>query len=392
MREESNMIRLIADRTTQTATIPLRWCITPQCLEKLREMGVVNPFVLVVVVSGNGKWDSLESREDRYIVPLGRMMEFIPVHRPGISKIFAAIVWDEEDGKAGLKQRYLTKERGRYETSVLRYDKEDSFREMMSNFMGSDMVELQVPEWMFAKKRWDSWWVNLFFESKPVDDCHFRKRRMFAYTAQPLILSVWLPFRIAAGFVVAFFHTILLARPDVNWKAAFVPFRYQMGDICLNAEDPVTLFEFAIVDGKLRKEEEGIEFGKDIVIFSGWGLTPIWPTILLGVCSIPSLLRAVVFKNALTAALAVVVIVLGTSLFFTIISLGTIAIRRWKERQPLPAPAPSATEAEQKFKELEPLLCATGLAARLDALPRQRRTIRLRFMDLKRKVCRPFAL
>ncbi len=47
---------------------------------------------------------------------------------------------------------------------------------------------------------------------------------------------------------------------------------------------------------------------------------------------------------------------------------------------------------ELKYEEFEPLICdGAELKAKIDDLPPERRTINLKFLDLKAKVCKPFA-
>jgi len=96
----------------------------------------------------------------------------------------------------------------------------------MYEYQGFGCVEQQVlvPVEVFAKEpaAWEKAWVNLFFRSRPGDQCDFRKRRLFAYTIQPILgvsRSLWF---LLFGFVGLLFA----CKPSkFPWGGVLHPFR-----------------------------------------------------------------------------------------------------------------------------------------------------------------------
>lgn len=81
-------------------TVRAGWCISDEIAEMLATRGVINPFVLIFVCVDQGERAPKRLREvDRFMFPLGQMMGHIPFHRSGPHRLFAAIVWDDEDDR-----------------------------------------------------------------------------------------------------------------------------------------------------------------------------------------------------------------------------------------------------------------------------------------------------
>lgn len=222
----------------QNATIPVRWCADKETLDKLKELGVVNPYILIVVVKNK--------REiSRQIAPLDHLVEYVKFESLGENKIFATIIWSDK-GKKGLWKRFLRKDDGNYRTDVLYFGDYGDFDKNLSNTLDFAEVNVMIPTELFADyPEWEKKWVNLWFSTRPKDQCHYRRRRIMAYTIQPPAVFLYLLFvEILPRWII----TILLVslgfwfdfkdswnpkkwRPLWNFRPLFRPWKYGFKDL-----------------------------------------------------------------------------------------------------------------------------------------------------------------
>jgi len=401
--KSENLICLFTEETQTTdSVIPIRWCIDKDVFKDLRTRKVEKPHLLLVVVKwGKDQWHRKEVV--RKLVPLEQMMEFIQFKRPGLHKIMTTIVWNTHGNADRLKKTFLTSHRrNSYEMNVLTYEKDrlENPRHIALNTDGIDgggVIEIKVAEGFFAKEppKWLSKWVNLPFRWKPVDQCDFRKRCILAFSLQPIIIAIWLIVKELIAISIGLF-LLLCGIKGVNFSPARKPFIYDLDEVWDNLGG-------------------SIFFNKKYPFLAAF--TPIF---VLTIFIAPLLIinyytdfDANTPKTMLFSTMTVVLLFLIITVFWGIfwglvISINKIidyvckreakSRKRRKSRWEIMEERERAEKLQKKlalqieYENLSSIVC-TGrrLEPSLASLPKRKRTIHLRFLDLKAKVCKPFA-
>src|SRR3989338_10390665 len=103
------------DRAVQNAITPLRWCVDREVIEELKQRGIKNPHLLLLIFHlGDayiGDNDDLTYDEywgwrsdvERKLIPLDKVMDYVHFQRSGKHRVIATIV----GGDAKIKNRYL---------------------------------------------------------------------------------------------------------------------------------------------------------------------------------------------------------------------------------------------------------------------------------------------
>lgn len=427
----------------------IRWCIGRDTLDKLQRRDAQNPHLLLLVVH-NG------AEIERKLVPISQMMEFFAFHRAGEHRIIATIVWHKEGNIKVLKATFF----GRRIGDCL-YDKLDAVddegnfslesREYLDALEECEIV-VNVDPGHFAKapSKLESWWVNLWYERAPRDQCQFRKRRILAYSVQPPVILVYLLFLISARILAAAFF-VSIGKRGINFKPLVHPWHYETNDIWFRAkwDHKGTIFS---------KKKNGDE--QDFLITALAPFAPIVWVILFAVLNLINLLApafggfhiwtiaamavgiqacfsVIIYAFALffiacflftekvivplfswmgrylakvskyiprgmailfVAAFLVLMAKMGLSilmlvLFVSALTWGFLTIARHLLKKPPELPkAEFRAVLQLEYEGYKSLVCNGPLKADVRALPKDRQTIYLRFRDLKAKVCKPFAL
>jgi hypothetical protein len=180
---------------------------------------------------------------DVYILPLMQAMHYLPFHRSGTVKITSLVLW----GNWHQMSAEQLKEIKEIFPKRINMSSPESLKESMernrlgngwNSIIGEELMVI-VPDGVFAKEpsKFEKWWVNLWFESKPKDQCHFRKRRMLAYSIQPIVVSIWLIIEILIRFWLAFVET-MAGFKDVSWEDILHPFSANIEGIYVEKKKP----------------------------------------------------------------------------------------------------------------------------------------------------------
>jgi len=188
----------IADANMSSGSVAVSWCLDHAILKLLADEKLTDPQVVVVVAPTKNYHLSKESRK---VVPLKDLMTYIECRASGENKIYGVISTRKPKD---AREFYLSKEDGEYRNNVLDYDgegyssrllgrEEEDHREPGTYQYLADPLTIQVPKAAFAKDppKWEKQWVNHYFRQKPVDQCAYRRRRLFAYGVQPFIVLFW---------------------------------------------------------------------------------------------------------------------------------------------------------------------------------------------------------
>lgn len=373
-----------------SATVPVRWHIHADLVDKIGKRGFTNPHLLIVVrnlqpysygpVQGVGRTNT-----GVYIVPLAQELQFVNFTRPGQNEIAATIV-------------EVTKEN----SETLRKWKHDPYNVGLDNegrptwkpweytnkyIYTSAVVTVEVPREMFAPepKLWQKKLVNSFFPTRENDQCHFRKRLIGAFLMTIPIQILGLVLRPIIALWVLYFGL-----RKVEWS--------RLWDV-----NP-----FGLV--KERSSHTGTWWTRDKKGHrrSGWWmfispLVPIVafaaPAVVFGIFGIHNHEGKPIVDWGWwqTVVIVDVLIILAIALILLICLLlvaTDTALDRWKARSAkadATTPIVSATDQKRLFEELHAMALSRDTRVSLSALPKRKQTIVLRFYDLKAQVCRPFA-
>lgn len=396
--QDKEPIHLFVDeRAQQDSVIPLRWCICKEVFDQLKEQMAENPCLLLVVTS------SRDEEVCRKLVPLDQMMDYVSFGGPGQHRILATIVWEDGKGVRDLKNGFVVKRHGTYRYNDI-LDWKGNFREDLGRFGregGGRWLEktaelkVDVAGEFFAKEppKWLRGWTNLWYETSPVDQCQLRRRCILAFSVQPPLVLLWTIFVCSLRFLlVALFLLCGLRR--INFDPLFHPLGCRTKQLTWNMKKGRLSVFFSTKDGDRRP-----------CFF--WPLTPIFILslagglyLLLGVWAgvsvwlVLAILGLVVLGLFFGALIVCILYCLGCYLRGKIKTPGydyRAELERIKKRE--------QKEREEKEKallmlekNLLPLVC-TGVVLKpdLNDLPWGKRTVYLRFLDLKRMVCKPFA-
>ncbi len=374
----------VEDTTVNSSRIAIGWCISKELGEKiLTSQKEAN--LLIIAHSENG------SGETRKVVPLSDMLTYLDFKVPGKNKILTKVFIGAKLSR--LKDVFLTKDYSSYATDVYGYDgKPRDFEHLFPNpehvNLPNAELEVIVPSEVFAKEppAWEKKWVNRLFRSKAFDQCNFRRRRIFAYTIQPILF-------ISAFIVHALFTTVLrlLTVTHVNNRWMKDPFVTPDNDVS-EEESYVRIIPKVIRTLFVQR----LSINKSLLVFPCIALTPLFLLISSSIMHFNHVFHYSWLKALLLAPVVNLAIV-GVGLLLTIIVGGIVWLLsdfRWMkliintvDKLLSSPPKYDYLDAET----IDSLTCTGNPKLTIAQLPKKARTIRLRFEAFKTKVCRPFA-
>lgn len=366
-----------------TGAIPISWCVDRDLLNQLKAINILDPQVVIIT---SPKDNYFSFKETRIVVPLKDLMAYVSFKTPGENNIRAFI---SIMPKRIAKTSYLAKGiRGGYDTNVLDHDGVDFWcgtgngrdGDDYHRFKyGSNTVVVDVPKECFAPPppAWEVLWVNWLMSDKVVDQCDYRRRRLFAYSVQPIILllrQLWLlPTILVAALIGARDFSLRYLLHPLTTELCSESLGY---DICGGG----TIF--------LRETKEDDmpddEFRKLNVKRLVWAfIKKVWTLPFMPVILIPILLLAHFHKLLWVGSICggVIGVVLIIAFFATGAFTDAInALTDWLT---------TSKQAWYTNEEQANQVVCTGAPITLKSL--KHRTLRLRFQEVKSKVCKPFA-
>jgi hypothetical protein len=394
------------DLKSAEPVLAVRWCISRAESQTLKKRQAENVHVLFVI-----KYEDT-NLEDRSLVPIDQAMTYLNFRRPGNHIVFAIVLWSQSIEY--LNARCLSKSsRREYEYTVLNHEKNDL--RPIDYFKGricrgaleeTEEIEVTVPSEHFPPEpsEWLKSLVNSGFEYAPVDQCQFRRRML------------WLPLKIPAFLTWAIVTTILRAilaffllfpgMRDIDWHAVVHPWKDDLRDVVVDVEVGNSWFN---VDAEDNLRSRWFFFLRPIVwlvIFAVATFLKVlfhvtyWQLLIMGLMTAAKLV--VIVWNWLLHILGAIWKVILSIAFG--IGLLIVAYRAWmkweiKKEKQMEAleKTPDFQEQQQRarekaYDELYKLLaCKPNITPDVSNLPSRRQTLRLRYLDLKAKVCRPYA-
>ncbi len=365
----------VAESHVSSGTVSVGWCVPREVLEALDKKGLKNPQVVLIVAP---KENYHIRKEYRKVVPLKDLLAYVEFRSAGENRIWGFI---SDDGAKATKA-HLEKRNSEYTNTLLNCEGDgwtgvvrgypswdDEGNRVYPDTDGrlAEPIGVYVPRECFAPEPSDAEkaWVNWLRKGKCVDQCEFRRRRLFAYTLQvPVLLAAVLANTILT--LAAF----LVGSRRFSLQPLLHPLTYTPLDALYN------------VGG----ESVFIRSDKDTWV-KRYALLPLMPAILI---AFGTLMFFLVKFNALFGLLHALLVLGGVALAaVAVLGLLGLGIYVRDERRKI-------LEAEDAWylDEEEAALMACSPGKRLTTLgdlPARKRTLRLRFLDLKSKVCRPFS-
>ncbi len=317
--------------------------------------------MVVIVVSPVDNYHEL--KEARHVVPLTDMATYITFKHPGKNRISAFILprTVEETDKA-MRQTAMARGYDGYSLTVLNSGGDKYWDDISENYECAPMLEVDIPDEAFAPPpaKWEKEWVTwLLTDGRFIDQCSFRQRRLFAYTLQvPVLLG-----NLALRFLLLTMATLFGTR---GWKLRYLlhPLKYSLG------ESTEVMAGGSIF---LRPEPEDWkgfqpDTVREVLSYSarrGW--TMVFSPIFIALMTVAT--WGNMWFSIGKVAGAVVAIVSVVALMVWLMP----QFFKWLGKM-----------FEAGEVEYEQLVC--------DGEKRQpKKTIKLRYLDLKSKVCKPFA-
>lgn len=363
-----------------SGTITVSWCLDKETLEQIIADIGPNPQV-VIVVSPTKNYHP--GKEVRYVVPLRDLLTFVSFKCPGPNKIWAFV---PDCSEKTARNKFLEKPGSAYYYSVLNHDGDDWGYQFRKSAKKDDVekewfepnysstLEVTVPEEVFAPEppQWEKDWVNHFFTSKAFDQCHFRRRRLFAYTIQPIVMSVLMAVRLVITIMA-----LLIGARNFSFQPLLHPLTYGIEEqLDIMAGGTIFIREWPDLDTTESPSHYFLRCLRAVVFL------PFMPIIVI----VLGLSIIFTFKPLLV----VLGVIAGVLTFFALFALGFYLIKddgwndllNWLDNR--------SEQLDEQDKDL--LICTPDRKVlTLENVPSKKKSIRLRFQNLKAKVCRPFA-
>jgi hypothetical protein len=364
----------VADTNVSSGTVAVSWCVNQEVLASLAKQGILDPQVVIITAPVD---NYIPAREYRKVVPLKDLMAYVEFKTAGPNRIWAFI---SRFGLDSTRDHMLTRSNGIYITDLLNYNGSEysSYTyDCYQKLLNAQPLTVVVPLGVFAKEppAWEKAWVNHWFRGRPDDQCDYRKRRLLAYTVQPIGIFLDLLFR-----SIALFAASLWLSRGMTFEYILHPLRSSIPEamqVCMGGSWAIAkLPEDDLQDHEVTFFYLFRKFWK--MIF----LPPVVAAVILTSYFHIWKYMGLGFAGALLLILMVVLVVSGS-----MVKMVDHIIERIKKSKTDKLPWYLDQE------EMDIITCTPNMKSRtgIADLPANHRTIHLRFQDLKSKVCRPFA-
>lgn len=369
-----NITIKLTEMKVDGGAIPITWCLNPEWLQN----NEIKDWYVLLSTCQPQKGGNMA--EWRGCCKLSEMMAYVTFYRPGVNRIFAYLTTSES-----AVANWMERKNGKWENEVILFPQSWTPEEKLPTWdykvlvankdENCDDIQIDLPSECFAKEpsEIEKTWVNWLFRHKAVDQCEFRRRRIFAYTIQPLLFVLLMVFRIVVAL-----GCLSCGCKGINWAVITKPLYFDNWDLVGGIDG--SIFHF-------NKLPEPLSF-----LFV--------PMIPLG--TIGGLLGYFVGHSIIKGLIG---ILFGAFILPAVTSLGlflTFAFLYFKIGRRfldfLDKIVESREEAKRRAweewnrQQQELMSCSsTKIIRGIGDLPRSKRTIKLRFNGVKAMVCRPFA-
>jgi hypothetical protein len=365
------------------STLQISWCVDEETIKHLAEEKVSDPQVVIVVAPAK---NSNLNKERRFVVPMKDLLAYVTFKCSGDNRIFAFVC---KSSKSMAKDTWLSRDREGYVSWVLRSGGDNYL--YPDSLLNADPLTVSVPKECFAKmpSQLEQDWVNLFWDSKSPDQCDFRRRRLFAYGPQFIIMLLNMLMLRFPAFLIA----LLIGTRGLTIKPLLHPLTTRFFDQWDNIGKDGSIFIQNL--GRLFNPMTPREFWY-CVIRKFWALplmpvfsVPLGLLLFLGKFHMLLIIVAVLAIALVCIAFAICLTYWGNNGTWDRIfkAIGTV-VHRLLSRKSQTLYDPWYLNKD----ELDYLNCAKRTQPfTFSNLPPAKKSIALRFRDLKSKVCKPFS-
>lgn len=351
----------ISDNDITNGTIAVSWCVPKEILEALDKAGIKDPAIVLMTAPYDGI-NHYKLKEYRKVVPLKDLMAYVEFRSSGTNRIWGFI--DGKDEYSYFKKRYYLDRfsNGKYVRGIVDPNLAQNFYFEHINY-NAEPLTVEVPDSVFAKEpsEWEKKWVNLFHSYDAIDQCQFRKRRLFAYSLQiPVALICW-----TFAYLLPFIFAFLFGTRGLSAKPMLRPLQY-----------PPLAALLVLKGGSYFYNPNETGWRKYIKL-------PFMPIMLIAefLCVYALLHLGAAWATSLLRVLGMLAGI-AICIIFTIIKIVVHNERKQKD------PAWFMNGEHQKL-----LVCSDGKIKPKSVadLPKENQSIRLKFSEIKSKICKPFS-
>lgn len=372
-------MRLVVNsQATADPVLAIRWCFGQDEVRRIFAIGEDSRLQVLIAV----KYDN--GTEDRHLFPHDQAMTYVGFRRPGVHQLYGALVYSDRGecksllkmDSPGIYRRRLT-----WENAIDRNHFNYNFGRIQAT---AEPIEVLIPQEHFPKEppQWLKSLADYPFNFPSRDQCQLRRRMLGVPLKVPFLL-LWAIFTVILR-IFAFGLLWIGTVKGISFKPIFHPFSMDTRDILENSSRQYIKDSWFV--GKLDKYP--------------W-LFPFHPWMLAAELFVVTLIKLVfhtTYWRMLRAAIHGLFFMLthGWAFFvgmaiaagITYVFLRYLKSDAWKESLRARREA-RQHEMEEEYEEL--MTCRVGLTADISSIPVRKRSVRLIYLDVKRKVCRPFA-
>ncbi len=433
------------------STFAVRWCISPADIAKLQSTKATHLHVLIVVKYDNGHEDrqcrALEESmtyvrlryPGKHVIFASLIGKHEECERKEVLQMRAYYL-TEDNAWTGYLNEVLVKRHDQLDRVFLGSSVEidpdtymglgrDNLDPFLCGVEPTEPQEIVVPKEFFAKEapQWLKRWTNLWYQRPPIDQCQFRKRLIVSILFQPVLVPLYI-------FLMAIFRAftammfLIVGMRGVSIRPVWHPFRDSVDDVLQR----VTLTTYESESPRIKRDNWFFTKQWD-QRWHRW-LLPLYPPVWLLIAYIIQQVakakhrtfwaqlkligRAIwyFFVSSSThhnhfiywtAAVVVVVgVLIGYCMHKQASSQGTSLtpwqkwVVKWKQRSDKRFAESRRLARDRRVQEearlwqeiRQTVSCSTdSKVPSLHALPKGKLYIRLRFLNLKAKFCKPFA-
>ena len=399
---------IVGDQESGNPTLPVRWCLDRRDLEKLRENEIPLEivFVLLVVAYEGDYW------QDRQLIPLSQAMTYVGLSHPGRHRLIAKVVspyMNTSKVLKGMRNNIFNRFRsGRYQNEVLNFDRDEMLPQL--SYGGSEVIDeiiedcniwVEVDKGHFAPEppAWLNHWINFWHEDSLRDQCHLRRRAIMAFTIQPPLVLFWLVMWECVAILMYLISQVLMGLRGVSPLLLLHPWETNPKEMFpkqwYNSEKAFNSIYTRNSEGVGQKWRLWFHplflVGLGLTIYNLYRLN-LLINVVLGLAGLGMFLLVIIIVSA-------VLMVVGGYLFKRFFKEWVADLKRIRQEAKVAAQSAVFIKPEARETQYDRvssfLACSNvprlGQSATLEALPKEQQTIRLRFLDFKRQVCKPFA-
>ncbi len=363
----------VADNDISSGAISISWCLTKDLLNELKD--AEDPCVVIISSPKTETYYYSSKKEKRKVVRIKDLLAYIDFSSSGENYVFAFIKESFKDAK----KEFLSRSGSSWECELLDYEgkKLNSFR--ANNDRACVPLVVNVPENLFAKppSQWEQDWVYwLTPRDKAFDQCDFRRKRLFAYTLQIIPFIITLMCRLG----ILLWSALWLNRGTLNvFKALIHPLQMDLDGVCGLWDKCLFTYYKKVFSHEITDYGERETIKKpvydDVAQYRYNWFTPIGLIFMFGV------FKFLEFGYHLINNWNMFFLVVGVALATAAIFFGITLLVYWLQKKNI---SPITDE------DIDVLICSENKIKSIKDV--RNKSIRLRYDDLKNKVCKPFSM